>query len=75
MEERKLQLQTGPRHFNIFFSSEDKALIIAWAAETEAQNLTWMRLATVKWRWPPIKVITCFTDFTDTGDWGRGKKN
>lgn len=46
--------------FSLQFS--DRAIIISWVAETSAPNIIWMRLVTIKWRWPPIKCVACFTD-------------
>ena len=60
--ERKLRLERGPVAFHFSLDREDKAVILQWVAETSAPNLVWMRLITVKWRWPPIKSVTAFTD-------------
>ncbi len=44
------------------FAVRDKAISLAWHAETEVENIIWMRLVTIKWRWPPIGITECFTD-------------
>jgi len=62
MEGRYLSLEIGPKTFQAFPSWGDKAFIISWVAETSAPNWIWIRLITIKWRWPPIKCKTCFTD-------------
>jgi len=60
--ERKLRLEVYPAAFHFSLDREDKAIIFQWVAETSAPNLVWMRLITIKWRWPPIKCLTVFTD-------------
>lgn len=60
--ERKLSLEVGPEVFQFFPSWRDKAIILSWVAETSAPNILWIRLITIKWRWPPIKCVTVFTD-------------
>jgi hypothetical protein len=61
--ERKLRLEVSTeKTFSLEFSRSDRALILSWVAETSAPNIVWMRLITIKWRWPPIMCVTCFTD-------------
>ena len=60
--ERKLRLEKGPAAFHFSLDGEDKTIILMWVAETSAPNLVWMRLITIKWRWPPVKCVTAFTD-------------
>jgi len=60
--ERKLRLEKGPAAFHFSLDWEDKTIILMWVAETSAPNLVWMRLITIKWRWPPVKCVTAFTD-------------
>jgi len=60
--ELKLCLKTDPAAFHFSLDWEDKAIILSWVAETSAPNLVWMRLITIKWRWPPVKCVTTFTD-------------
>jgi hypothetical protein len=37
-------------------------LAFFWIAETEAPNLILMRILRLGFHWPPIKVVTAFTD-------------
>lgn len=48
--------------FSFVFSGSDRAIILGWVAETSISNIVWLRLLTIKWRWPPVKCITYFTD-------------
>ncbi len=61
--ERPLCLEVDKKKvFSFEFSKSDRAIIISWVAETSAPNMVWLRIVTIKWRWPPIKCVTCFTD-------------
>ena len=48
--------------FSLEFSMSDRVIIISWVAETNVSNMVWIRIVSIKWRWPPIKCVTCFTD-------------
>jgi len=41
---------------------ENKALLFAWIARTEVKNIIFWRSITLRWGWPPIIWISCFTD-------------
>lgn len=61
--EQELWLEVDKKKvFSFLFSRSDRAIIISWVAETSASNMIWLRMVTIKWRWPPIICITCFTD-------------
>lgn len=61
MQERNLSLKTAKLEFT-GIHVDNKAIVLGWVAETEVQNIILMRLVTIKWRWPPVKCITAFTD-------------
>lgn len=61
MQERILRLKTGDLEFRGIWL-DNKAIVLGWVAETEVQNIILMRLITIKWRWPPVKCVTSFTD-------------
>ena len=61
MQERNLCLKRGALEFRGVFL-DNKAIVLGWVAETEAPNIILMRLITIKWRWPPVKCVTAFTD-------------
>ena len=46
-------------------SRKDRAIVCGWRRETVSPGIIWFRLLTIKWHWPPVKVITCFTDCED----------
>lgn len=60
--EAKLCLEIGPKGFNFSLSRYDKAIILLWVAETSLANVVWMRIITIKWRWPPVKCVEAFTE-------------
>ena len=61
--ERKLMLEVDKKKvFSFEFSRSDRAIIISWVAETNVSNMVWIRIVSIKWRWPPIRCVTCFTD-------------
>lgn len=62
MQERYLRLKTGPVAFRFSLDWKERAIILSWVAETEAPNLVWIRLITIKWRWPPMRCVAAFTD-------------
>jgi len=63
MQDRSLYLEIiGPKTFSIDFSWSDKAIILGWFAETSMANIIWMRLITIRWGWPPVRCVECFTD-------------
>jgi len=41
---------------------KDKALLFAWLAPTEISNTIYWRSLTLRWGWPPIIWVSCFTD-------------
>ena len=61
--DRVLSLEVeGPKVRNVpWISRRDKAIVCGWAQNTVVPNIIWFRLLTIKWRWPPIRVFTCFT--------------
>jgi len=62
MQKRYLLLKTGPAAFRLSLDLEDKAITLCWVAKTEVPKLVWTRLITIKWRWPPVRCVTAFTD-------------
>ena len=63
---RPLRLEVDKKKvFSFKFSLGDRAIILSWVAGTEAPNIVWLRLITIKWRWPPVRCIECFADRTD----------
>ena len=44
---------------------ENKALLFTWISPTEIPNIIFWRSITVRWRWPPIIWVSCFTDAED----------
>jgi len=61
MQERYLRLKTGDFEFTGIFL-DNKTIVLGWVAETEVQNIILMRIITIKWSWPLVKCVTCFTD-------------
>jgi len=57
----QLNLSHGKPHFNmVTYSRKDRAFLYSWFAETEVQNVAWIKLVTVH-LWPPkIKTKTFY---------------
>ena len=53
---------------------ENKALLFSWLAQTEVSNIIYWRSLTLRWGWPPIIWVSCFTDTDDAEEdpWERG---
>lgn len=57
----KLALKVvGPTVFR--FALENKAVLFASLNPTEVSNIIYWRSLTLKWAWPPIIWVSCFTD-------------
>jgi hypothetical protein len=61
IKEQTLCLEIGSPVFDLFVSKIDRAIIASWKAQTEVNNVLWMRLIVIRLGWPPIRCITCFT--------------
>ena len=60
---RYLRLEVDKKKvFSLELSRSDKAIILSWVAGTEVYDIIWMRIITIKWCWPPIRCVKCFTD-------------
>jgi len=44
---------------------KEKALLLAWLAQTEVSNVVYWRSLTLRWGWPPIIWVSCFTDIKE----------
>lgn len=55
-----------PAEFSIRRSR--RGLILAWVAETEAPNILWVRVVTLKIGWPPLHWVSGFTDRNEVND-------
>ena len=44
---------------------EKKAVLLAWLNPTEVSNVIYWRSLTLRWGWPPIIWVSCFTDAED----------
>lgn len=61
--EGKLRLAIGkPFFLGPQWDSKLKGIVLAWGAETEVANLLWIKLMTISFRWPPIRVYESFTN-------------
>jgi len=60
---QEMEIDVAGTVFNVGFSSEEKALILHWTGETVLSNIVWMRFVALRLRWPPVKVLSCFTYF------------
>lgn len=59
----KLRLAYEPLQFTgVAFDKPNKTLVFCWIAETEVSNIILIRLLALRLRFPPIKIVTAFTD-------------
>lgn len=58
----------GPTVFTITEWAEvkkDKELLLVWLAQTEVSNVVYLRALKLRWGWPPIIWLSCFTDIEE----------
>jgi len=68
-EEKKeghiLDLDIGPTVFQAGVSRPDKAVILHWVGMTNFSNIIWQRFVVLKFRWPPVRSISCFSNIEE----------
>ena len=60
---QEMEIDVAGTVFNVGYVSEEKAVILHWTGETVLSNIVWMRFVALRLRWPPVKVLSCFTYF------------
>ena len=60
---QEMEIDVAGTVFNVGYSSQDRAVILHWTGETCLRNIVWMRFVALRLRWPPVKVLNCFTYF------------
>ena len=60
---QEMEIDVAGTVFNVGYSSQDRAVILHWTGETCLSNIVWMRFVALRFRWPPVKVLSCFTYF------------
>ena len=60
---QEMEIDVAGTVFNVGYSSQDRAVILHWTGETCLRNIVWMRFVALRLRWPPVKVLSCFTYF------------
>ena len=63
-----VNLFRDPAEFSVRLSRRDRALVLSWAAETEAPHILWVRGVTLKIGWPPLHWVSGFTDRNEVSD-------
>ncbi len=53
---QEMELEVAGRIFQVGVSFQDKALVFQ-------RNIVWMRFTALRAKWPPVKVLSCFTYF------------
>jgi len=59
----QMDIEVSGTVFSVGYSSEERAVILHWTGETILRNIVWMRFVALRLRWPPVKVLSCFTYF------------
>ena len=60
---QEMEIDVAGTVFNVGYSSQERAVILHWTGETCLSNIVWMRFVALRLRWPPVKVLSCFTYF------------
>ena len=60
---QEMEIDVAGTVFSVGYSSEEKAVILHWTGATFLSNIVWMRLVALRFRWPPVKALSCFTYF------------
>jgi len=60
---QEMEIDVAGTVFNVGYSKQEKAVILHWTGETCLRNIVWMRFVALRLRWPPVKVLSCFTYF------------
>ena len=60
---QEFEIEVSGTVFSVGYSSEERAVILHWTGATILRNIVWMRFVALRLRWPPVKVLSCFTYF------------
>ena len=60
---QEMEIEVAGTVFQVGVSQQEKAVILHWTGETILANIVWMRFVALRLRWPPVKVLSCFTYF------------
>lgn len=60
---QEMELDVAGRVYQVGVSMQDKALVFHETGETCLRNIVWMRFVALRLKWPPVKVLSCFTYF------------
>lgn len=56
----RLKLRRDAAEFSVHLSRRGRALILSWIAETEAPNIIWVRMVTLKIGLPLLRWVSGF---------------
>jgi hypothetical protein len=66
MPKRAYSLYCDPLQFNgVTIDRPSKALVLSWVADTEVQNIAFIRIVALRLRIPPIRVAEGFIDLRE----------
>jgi len=60
---QEMEIEVAGRVFQVGTSIKERAVILHWTGETCLRNIVWMRFVALRPKWPPVKVLSCFTYF------------
>ena len=60
---QEMELEVAGTIFQVSAVSEEKAIVFHQVGETSLRNIVWMRFIALRAKWPPVKVLSCFTYF------------
>lgn len=60
---QETELEVAGTVFQVGVSLRERAVILHWSGQTILHNIVWMRFLALRAKWPPVKVLSCFTYF------------
>ena len=60
---QEMEIEVAGTVFQVGVNRQERAIILHWTGETVLSNIIWMRFVALRFRWPPVKVLNCFTYF------------
>ncbi len=60
---QEFEIEVEGTVFQVGVVRQERAIVLHWTGETILRNIIWMRFVALRPKWPPVKVLSCFTYF------------
>lgn len=60
-EGRQVELEVNHTVFQVGVLRKERAFALHWTGMTNVPNCLWQRFVVLRWRWPVVKTLSCFT--------------